>query len=287
MLYESPQSIDDAVSLLKQSRGSVHILAGGSDLLVRMKSGFVEPDVVVDIKRIKSLQTIKKAPEGFVIGAAVSCAQLRDHKALVKAWPGVVEAANLIGSDQIQNRCTMVGNLCNASPAADSVPALVAANAMARVRGVSGTREVPVEKIVKGPGTISLKKAEMVEALVLPLRPTKSGDAYLRLTPRTEMDIAVVSAAVSLELGKQGVVTDAEVALGAVAPTVVRVKQASKLLIGSKLDDDVLDRLAELCQQMCNPIDDKRGTVAYRTRVSGVLAKRAAINAYERAGGKR
>jgi len=287
MRYESPQSIDDAVAVLSRSKGSVHILAGGSDLLVRMKSGFLEPDVVVDIKRIKSMQGIKKTPQGFVIGAAASCAQMGEHSALKKSWPGVVEAANLIGSDQIQNRCTVAGNMCNASPAADSVPALIAANAVAILRSAGGTREVPVEKIAKGPGKTSLKRGELVEAIRLPPRTAKTGDAYLRFTPRTEMDIAVVSAAVNLGLGKQGIISEAEVALGAVAPTALRVKKAATALIGSKLDDAALDKLASACADACNPIDDKRGTVTYRTRVSQVLAKRAAILAYERAGGKR
>ena len=287
MRYESPQTVDDAVAVLSQSKGSVHVLAGGSDLLVRMKTGFIEPDVVVDIKRIKSMQGIKKTPQGFVIGAAASCAQMGEHTALKKAWPGVVEAANLIGSDQIQNRCTVVGNLCNASPAADSVPALIAANAVAILQSAAGTRELPVEKIAKGPGKTSLKKGEMVEAIRLPPRTAKSGDAYLRFTPRTEMDIAVVSAAVSLTLGKQGVIAEAEVALGAVAPTALRIKKAAKAIVGTKLDDDALEKLAAACAEACNPIDDKRGTVAYRTRVSQVLAKRAAVLAYERAGGKR
>lgn len=287
MRYESPESMDDAVSILKSSKGSVHVLAGGSDLLVRMKTGFIEPDVVLDIKRIKSIQGIKKTADGFLIGAASSCAQMGEHKALRKAWPGVVEAANLIGSDQIQNRCTVVGNLCNASPAADSVPALIAANGLAIIKSTAGYRKVPVEKIVKGPGKTSLKKGEIVESILLPVRPAKSGDAYLRFTPRTEMDIAVVSAAVSLTLGKGGVIASADVVLGAVAPTAVRVKAAAKAIKGSKLDDEALDKLGLACAAACNPIDDKRGTVAYRTRVSQVLAKRAALAAFARAGGKR
>lgn len=286
MLYQSPQSAAEVVTLLSKTRGKVHILAGGSDLLVRMKGGFVEPDMIVDIKRVKSMSQIKKTAEGFRIGAAVSCAALRRNAALVKAWPGVVEAANLIGSDQIQSRCTMVGNLCNASPAADSVPALIAADATAIIQGPKGERRVPVAKIVTGPGKTSLKKGEFVEALLLPARKSGSGDAYLRFTPRTEMDIAVVSAGVSLTLDRKKVVTDCRVALGAVAPTALLVPAAAKALLGSKLEKDALAAMAEACASACNPIDDKRGTIDFRIKVSKVLAARAASQAYTRAGGQ-
>lgn len=286
MLYESPQTMPEAVTLLSKSKGSVHVLAGGSDLLVRMKGGYIEPDVIVDIKRIKSVNVIKKTPDGFLIGAAVSCATLGEHATLCKTWPGVVEAANLIGSDQIQGRCTIVGNMCNASPAADSVPALIAADATAIVHGPNGEREIAVEKVAKSPGKTSLKKGEVVESILLPPRQRKSGDAYLRFTPRTEMDIAVVSAAVNLTLGSKGVITEARVALGAVAAKALLVKAAGKALVGSTLDDDALDKLAEACAAACDPIDDKRGTIHFRTKVAQVLARRAATIAYQRAGGK-
>jgi len=284
--YEAPQSTDEAVALLSNTRGLVHVLAGGTDLIVRMKGGFVEPDLIVDIKRIKAMNAISKSTEGFSIGAAVSCSRLCAHKGLKKAWPGLVEAAGLIGSDQIQGRCTIVGNLCNASPAADSTPALIAAGAQALVIGAKGERRLAVEKIVKGPGKNALKKGELVSAIELPAREPRSADAYLRHTPRTEMDIAVVSAGVNLTVDKKNIITAARVALGAVAPTALRVKAAEKALIGNTLDEQSLQALATACADACNPIDDKRGTVAYRTRVAGVLAKRAAQSAFTRAGGK-
>ncbi|MEM7258178.1 MAG: xanthine dehydrogenase family protein subunit M, partial [Pseudomonadota bacterium] len=233
MLYESPNNLPEAVNLLAKAKGKAFVLAGGSDLLVRMKGGYIEPDLIVDIKRIKSMNTIKKTPAGFVIGGAVSCASMGSHTALCKAWPGVVEAANLIGSDQIQGRCTVVGNLCNASPAADSVPAMIAAGATALIEGPRGEREVAVEKIAKGPGVTTLKKGEIVTAIQLPVKQRRSGDAYLRFTPRTEMDIAVVSAAVNLTLGAKGVITYARVALGAVAAKAMLVKSAAKAIIGT------------------------------------------------------
>jgi carbon-monoxide dehydrogenase medium subunit len=276
----------EAATLLAKEKGSAFVLAGGTDLLVRLRTGFIEPDLVVDIKRIAATRAIEATAGGFRIGAAVTGAELGEHAKLKKAWPGVVEAANLIGSKQVQGRCTMVGNLCNASPAADSVPALVAAGAKAVIVGPKGKRTIPVEQVPVGPGKTSLKKGEIIESLLLPKRPARSGDAYLRFIPRTEMDIAVVGVAVSVTLDAKGVCTDARVSLGAVAPTVLLVPAAAKALIGTKMDEAALDALAAACSAACRPIDDKRGTREYRIKVAGVLARRAAQIARKRAGGK-
>ena len=285
MRYERPDSLKDAVSLFAEAGDRAFVLAGGTDLLVRMKNDEFDADLVVDIKSIDGMEDIRETDEHYTIGAAVSCAALGENAALKKAWPGVVEAANLIGSTQIQGRCTIAGNLCNASPAADSVPALVAAGAQAVITGPNGTRRIAVEDVLVGPGKTSLDRGEIVEAIVLDRRPSHSGDAYLRFIPRTEMDIAVVGAGVNLTLDGQGVVQSARVALGAVAPTVLLVGPAAEILVGTKADDTTLDRMAEACMAVCRPIDDKRGTVAFRKKVAGVLARRAARIAYDRAGG--
>lgn len=287
MRYESPTNTREAVALLAGEKGDAYLLAGGTDLLVRLRGAFIDPDLVVDIKRITGIQEIREKPSGFSIGAGVPCAALGRNRALARAWPGVVEAAELIGSDQIQGRCTIAGNLCNASPAADSVPALVAAKAKAVVVGPGGRRQVPVEKIVTGPGKTSLGKGDIVTAIVVPNRPAKSGDAYLRFIPRSEMDIAVCSAGVSLALGPRNIVKEARVALGAVAPTVVLVPKAARAIVGTRCEEDALVQLAAACRAACSPIDDKRGTVAFRIEVAGVLARRAALTAYDRARGKR
>lgn len=284
MKYEAPKTSKEAATLLASEKGEAFILAGGTDLIVRMRLGMSEPDLVVDIKQIPSMQGIKKTANGIRIGASVSGAILGEDKALKKAWPGVVEAVNLIGSDQVQSRCTMVGNLCNASPAADAVPAMIAAGAKAQIVSKDGRRTVAVEKIIVGPGQTSLKKGELIESITLPKKAPRSGDAYLRFTPRTEMDIAVVSAAVNLTI-ERGIVKKAKVVLGAVAPTAVIVPAAARAIIGTKLDDEALEKLALACSAMCDPIDDKRGTIEYRTKVAGVLGKRAAKIAYQRAGG--
>ena len=284
MRYEAPSTTREAASLLAGEPGAAFVLAGGTDLLVRMKLGHIEPELLVDIKGISAMRSISHSARGTRIGAAVSGAELGEHKGVAKAWPGVVEATNLIGSDQIQSRCTMVGNLCNASPAADSVPAMIAAGAKVVVVSSSRRRTVPVEKIVTGPGRTSLARGEIIEAVILPARAARSGDAYLRFTPRTEMDIAVVSVGVNLTL-ERGRVKTARVVLGAVAPTAVLVTAAARAIIGTSLDDDALDKLADACRAACDPIDDKRGTIEYRTKVAGVLARRAAKIAFQRAGG--
>jgi carbon-monoxide dehydrogenase medium subunit len=286
MYYARPNSLKEAIRLVTDSKGNAFVMAGGSDLLVRMKGGHIEPNLIVDIKAIGGLDEIKQTNDGFVIGAAVPCALMGETKALKEAWPGVVEAANLIGSRQIQGRCTIAGNLCNASPAADSVPALVAAAAKVLVAGPKGARTIAVEDVAVGPGKTSLARGEIVEAIVLDKRPPRSGDAYLRFIPRTEMDIAVVGAGVSLTLDRQGRVESARVALGAVAPTVLLVPQAAKAIVGTKLEAAALDALGAACSAACRPIDDKRGTVEFRKKVAGVLASRAARLAYERAGAK-
>ncbi|MEQ9642169.1 MAG: xanthine dehydrogenase family protein subunit M [Alphaproteobacteria bacterium] len=285
MQYEAPTTVEDAVGLLSKAKGTARVLAGGTDLLVQMRTGRVEPSLIVDIKKIPQIRKIKSEKGGFRVGAAVAGAEMSEHAAVCKAWPGIVEAFDLIGSTQIQGRASMGGNLCNASPAADSVPALVAAGATATVAGPKGTREVPVEKIPAGPGKTSLAKGEFVVDIVLPARKAGTGDAYLRFIPRTEMDIAVVGVGICLTLDKSGTCTAARVAVGAVAPTVLLVEDAAKALIGTKLDDAAMAALDKAVQAACKPIDDKRGTIAYRTKVSGVLARRAAAIAAERAKG--
>jgi carbon-monoxide dehydrogenase medium subunit len=283
MRYEAPNTVESAVGLLAAERGHAFLLAGGTDLLVRLRSGFVEPDLIVDLKGIDRLNAITAENGGFRIGAAVCAAKLGEHRELRKLWPGVVEAVELIGSKQVQGRATMAGNLCNASPAADSVPAMVAAGAMVTIVGPGGSRTVPVEDVATGPGKTILAKGELVESIILPARPPHSGDAYLRFIPRSEMDIAVVGAGVSLTVDRSGKCSQARVSLGAVAERVLLVPEAAEALVGTAVDDRALDRLSGAASRACRPIDDKRGTKEFRIKVAGVLARRAAKIALDRA----
>ena len=281
--YMAPASVDEAVKALA-ANAAAKVLAGGTDLIVQMKAGRAKPGVVLDLKRIPGAIGVRREADGsFVIGAATPGAAIGEDAALGQAWPGVVEAANLIGSTQVQGRASLGGNLCNASPAADSVPALIAARAVCVIVGPAGRREAPVETIQAGPGRTSLQPGEFVLELHLPPRPARSSDAYLRLIPRTEMDIAVVGAGVNLTLDADGRIAEAHVALGAVAPTSLLVPEAGAVLVGGTLDNAALERLDAAARAACRPISDKRGTAEYRTQIAGVLARRAAKIAYDRA----
>ena len=282
--YAAPTSVNEAVGILAGAQGLARILSGGTDLLVQLRSGRTKPDIIVDTKMIPGIMGIQLVDGGFVIGAATPCSVLGEHAGLIAAYPGVVEASGLIGSTQIQGRCTLAGNLCNASPAADSVPAMIAARATAIVVGPNGQRAVPVEQIVTGPGRTSLAKGEFILEFHLPKPAPRSSDAYLRFIPRTEMDIAVVGCAVSLTVDASGTITDARIALGAVAPTQVLVPDGAAAIIGTKLDDAALAKLDAAARAVCNPITDKRGTVDFRIKIAGVLARRTAAIAYKRAG---
>lgn len=283
MEYTAPETIEEAIGLLAGTDSNARPLAGGTDLLVQMKTGGTSPGRVVDLKRIPELRAVSRDGDGFRIGAAVSGAELGEHEALRAAWPGVVEAAELIGSTQIQGRASLGGNLCNASPAADSVPALIAADAICSVAGPAGRRDVAVADVVVGPGETCLTEGEVVVDFRLSAPPPRSSDAYLRMIPRSEMDIAIVGAGVALTLDEAGVCTACRVSLGAVAPRPLWVEGAGAALVGRVPDATALAALGAAASAAADPIDDKRGTRAYRTRVAGVLARRAAEIALTRA----
>ena len=285
MDYQSPTSAKDAAGLLAHE--GAHVLAGGTDILVKLRAGFVAPRMLVDLKAVPRLRGIESDARGWRIGAATPCAEIGEHAAFAAAWPGVVEALQLIGSTQIQGRATLGGNLCNASPAADSVPALIAAGAICEIAGTQGEREIPIEQMITGPGRNALGRGEFVLGFRLPKPMAGSGDAYLRFIPRTEMDIAVVGAGVSLAVDAKGVCTHARVGLGAVAPTPLLVADGARALIGTRVDAAALKALAAAASAACKPIDDKRGTVAYRVKVAGVLARRAAVIALQRAANRK
>ena len=266
--------------------GVTRFLAGGTDVLVQLRAGMTTPDDLIDLKHIPGVKEITRTPEGgWRIGIAVSGMELGRHAALVADWPGVVEGMQLVGSTQVQGRATLTGNLCNGSPAADSVPGMVAAGAVASIIGPKGRRDVPVEDIPAGPGRTVLQPGEVIAALTLPPRGARGGDAYLRFIPRSEMDIAVVGVAVNLQLDGDRVAM-ARVALGAVAPRVLLAPAAAEAILGTTLDDAALAGLAAAATATATPISDKRGTAAFRKEIVGVLVRRAARIAYARAKGE-
>jgi carbon-monoxide dehydrogenase medium subunit len=281
--FEAPRRVEDAVATLAKHGSAARLLAGGTDLLAQLRSGLRRPAVLVDVKRIPELIEVRASADGIAIGAAAPAVVVRADATLRRWFPGLAEATALIGSEQIQGRASLGGNLCNASPAADTTPALLVNGAEAELAGPGGRRRIPVSELATGPGQTTLRPGELLVALHLAAPPARTADAYLRLIPRTEMDIAVVGAAVRVTLAPDGTVSDARVALGAVAPTAFRVPAAEAALVGTRLDEAALARLAEAARAAARPIDDKRGTVAYRRQVAGVLARRAAERAAVRA----
>jgi carbon-monoxide dehydrogenase medium subunit len=283
--YEAPQSIEQAVSLI-EANPAASVIAGGTDLLVQFRGGSKHPSAFIDIKRIPALTLLAIDDWGLRLGAATPAAEICEHPEVKRLWPGFVEAVSLIGSTQIQGRGTVGGNLCNASPAADTTCALIVNRAQCLIAGPHGERTVAAEDFCTGPGKTVLGRGELLVALRIPRPVAHTADAYLRLIPRSEMDIAVAGAGVSITLDRRGVCTEARVAIGAVAPTALLVPEAAKALIGSSIDRAALARAGEAASAATRPIDDKRGTVAYRRTVAGVLTRRAAAIAAERAKGR-
>ncbi len=286
MRYEAPETISAALALLAAMPRDVRILAGGTDLLVQMRHGVVEPSLILDIKRIPETSRLAIERGRLTLGAAVSGARMSEMPELAEQFPGLAEATALIGSDQIQGRASVGGNLCNGSPAADTTPSLIVLGASCVIASPSRTREVAAAEFVTGPGHTVLQPGEFLVSLRIPLPEPRTADAYLRLIPRTEMDIAVVGAAVSLTLDADGRCSSARAALGAVAPTAIAVAEVATALVGTTLDPPALDAAAAAASRACSPIDDMRGTIDYRRHVAGVLMKRAASIAAERARGR-
>lgn len=281
--YEAPSTLADALKIMKAHGDKARPICGGTDLLIQMRAGVRQPDLIVDIKRIKEMRELKfNARSGLRLGAAVSCIDVAENAEMQRHYPGLTEAAHLIGSLQIQNRASVGGNLCNGSPAADTTPALIALRARGRIVGPRSEREVPVEEFVVSPGRTILKPGELLVQLLIPAPAPHSSDAYLRFIPRNEMDIAVVGVGASVTLSGD-TIKAARIGLGAVAATPLFADQASESLIGKKLDEHALATAARLASEKASPIDDMRGTAEYRNHVTGVLTRRALTIAVERA----
>ena len=286
--YAAPTSVSDVLTLLddhSRSGEPTQILAGGTDVMVQMRSVNREPRTIIDIKRLEETNRLEVGAEDIYIGSAIPSAQMQEHAELKALYPGLLEAADLIGSTQVQGRATVCGNLCNASPAGDSIPALIAAGAVCDIATASGSRELAVEDFVTGVGQNALATGEFLLGVKLRRPQASTKDAYLRFTPRTEMDIAVAGVGVSVSLDGAECVA-ARVAIGAVAKTALLVGEAAEALIGTVLDEASLQQAGEACQAAAQPISDKRGSAAYRRKVVGVLCRRALAVARDRASGQ-
>jgi aerobic carbon-monoxide dehydrogenase medium subunit len=281
--YEAPSTVDQAIGLLKSHGENARPLCGGTDLIIQLRAGVRRPEYIVDVKNIKEMRQVSfDAKTGLRLGAAVSCIEIFESEVMRRNYPGLTEAAHLIGSLQIQNRASVGGNLCNGSPAADSTPALIAIGARARLVGPKGEREVPVENFVVSPGRTVVEPGELLVELLAAPPAAHTADAYLRLIPRNEMDIAIVGVGSSVTLDGDKV-TAARIGIGAVAATPLLGAKAAESLIGKKLDDSAIETAARLASDQAAPIDDMRGTIEYRKHVTGVLTRRTLLIAAERA----
>lgn len=283
--YVRAASVEDAVARLAANGGQAYVLSGGTDLIVQLREGRRSARVVVDVKGLPEFDELSYDPGmGLLIGAATPCWRIAADAAIAATFPGLVEAISLIGGVQIQGRASIGGNLCNASPAADSIPALIVHAAVCEIAGPSGRRSLSVEEFCVAPGRTALQPGELLVRIFVPPPAPHSGAAYLRFIPRNEMDIAVVGAGAAVTLDSRGErFVAARIALGAVAPTPLYVAEAGAALVGQPVSPDAIAEAARLAREATRPIDDLRGTAAQRRHLSGVLVRRALERAVERA----
>ena len=281
--YASPHSVSEAVGLLADANGRASILAGGTDLLVQLRVGRSDADLVVDGKNIPELNELSyDANHGLTLGAAVPCYRIYGDAAVSNAYPGLIDAASLIGGTQIQGRASLGGNLCNAAPSGDSIPVMVALGATCNIAGPTGNRRIAVEDFCTAPGRNVLRDDEMLVSLYFPAPKPNSGARYLRFIPRNEMDIAVAGAGVSVEI-EDGAFKAARVCLASVAPTPLFVREAGDALVGKPVNDESVQEAADIAEAAARPITDMRGTIEYRKHLCNVLTRRALNTAIERA----
>lgn len=283
--YAAPTTVDEAIALLTEKNGNARVLSGGTDLITQLKEGRRALELVVDVKRIPELTTMQvDSKQGLTLGAAVACHRMYNSAEVSAAYPGLMDSATLIGGTQIQGRASFGGNLCNSSPAADSIPNMIVHGAVATIAGPKGRRTVPVESFCTGPGQNVLKNGEFLVSLHFPAPTAGFGAAYLRFIPRNEMDIAVVGVGASVQLDQSGqTILSARIALGAVAPTPLFVEEAGAALAGKAISDAVIEEAAQIAQAAARPISDMRGSVEQRKHLSAVLTRRALHKAIERA----
>jgi CO/xanthine dehydrogenase FAD-binding subunit len=282
--YVAARTLNEAAELLATPGRQANVLAGGTDLIVQLREGRRRTDLLVDIKNIPEVNQLACSPDqGLTIGSAVSCRLICSDPAVVKAYPGIVDAVHLIGGTQIQGRATVGGNLCNASPAADTIPALISHQAVCTIYGPQGSRQVAAEDFCTGPGRNVLQRGEFLVSIHIPATSKGFGANYLRFIPRNEMDIAVAGAGVSVQLDGGSTFVSARSALGAVAPVPLFVPAVGQWLAGRKVDAETIHEAGRIAQEAAVPIDDMRGTAVQRKRLAAVLTRRALENAIQRA----
>lgn len=285
--YEAPTALADAVSLLSQHNGSARPLAGGTDLIDHIRTSRLEPDVVIDVKKIPELNVLELSETGLRLGAAVPCYRIYDNDEIAAAYKALADSCRIIGGVQIQNRASVGGNLCNSGPAADATPSLIALDASCVITGPNGTREIPAAEFCTGPSQNVLQRGELLVEMKFPARAAHSGSHYRRFIPRYEMDIAVVGvgAAVELDESRENFVS-ARIGVGAVAATPLFASDAGESLVGQPVNEETISTAAELVRGIARPIDDMRGTIEFRLHVTGVVTERVLKTAVAQARGE-
>ncbi len=283
--YAAPETVEEAVKLLGENGARARMLAGGTDLIVQVREHRRDIDMMIDLKKIpEAMELSYDAKKGCTIGAAVPCVKIYEHEVIKKAYPGLIDAVSLVGGIQIQNRASIGGNMCNASPAADTTPIIIAHNGKCKIAGPNGVREIPAEDFCTGPGKTVMEDNEFLLSIHLPPPPKNFGAAYLRFIPRNEMDIAVVGTGVSVTLDEsKSKCVEARISLGAVAPTPILVPEASAALVNGEIDETHIAQAAVVAQGAAKPISDMRGDAEYRVHLVKVLVRRALTTAIERA----
>jgi len=285
--YAAPTSVEDATSLLAEHGENARLLAGGTDIIVQLREGLRDAEMVIDIKKIPELMAMEySADSGLTLGAGVPCYQVYEHPEIAAAYPALADSAKIIGGWQIQSRASVGGNLCNSSPAADTIPSLISLGASCRIAGPAGEREVAAENFCSGPGRNVLEVGELLVSINFPAAPGQSGSAYERFIPRNEMDIAVAGAGSWVQLDESGTtIEQARIALAAVGPTPLVAQQAADSLAGQEASEENLAAAGERAREVASPINDMRGTIDYRIHLVGVLVKRTLARAVARARG--
>jgi len=281
--YATPHSVREAVDVLSEAGGRARVMAGGTDLLVALRAGVYDIDLVVDGKNIPELNEITYDPtNGLTLGAAVPCYKIYGNQAVATAYPGLIDAASLIGGTQIQGRASLGGNLCNATPSADSIPPMIVLNGTANIAGPNGNRQVAIEDFCTGVRQNALGSDEILVSLHFPAPVANSGANYIRFIPRNEMDIAVAGAGVSVVLDN-GDIKEARVSLASVAPTPLFVQEAGDAIAGKPANDETVRIASGIARDAARPITDMRGTIEFRQHLCEVLTRRALNTAIERA----
>lgn len=285
--YQAPTSLSEAVSIMAANGDRARPLAGGTDVLVQLRGGRREADVVLDTKKIPELNGLNLNDNGLQLGAAVPCYRIYQDSAVAAAYPGLIDAAGMIGSIQIQGRATVGGNLCNAAPSGDTIPPVITLGGEAHINGPNGWRTMPAENFCTGPGRNALENGELLVAIQLPAPAANSGTAYLRFIPRNEMDIAVAGVSSTVQLDASGqTIQSARIALASVGPTPILATAAGDSLAGKAISEDAIAEAGRLASEAATPITDMRGTIRQRHHLVDVLTRRTLNIAIRRARGE-